>query len=301
MQQKSFALIGPGRVGTALAYLLTQAGYTLKTVVGRSPHSLERARHFLVESAICKSSANGVANFTLNLADMQPAVDFFLIGVKDSEIAGVVSTLQASNRLLPGQVIIHLSGVLPSDTGSALKMTNIGQLALHPLQAVADVETGITALREAVWTLEGDQSGQALGEELLTALGVRWLKIAKEDKPLYHAAACIVSNYLVTLVATGIAMLTRIGFTPELAGEALLPLIQGTVANLAEKSPRDALTGPIARGDVQTVAKHLAALECEPAWQDLYGALGLATLQYASLTEESREAFGNLLAKEESA
>lgn len=299
MQQKSFALIGPGRVGTALTYLLGQEGYVLKTVVGRSNQSLEQAEYWLRRSS--RSAALPPPVFTQNLEDLPTEVDFLLLGVKDSQIAGVVSAIQTAKRLAPEQVLIHLSGVMPADTGLAPGLPAPGQLALHPLQAVADVQAGIAGLCRAVWTLEGNEAGVALGAELLTALRIRWCTIERQDKPLYHAAACVVSNYLVTLAATGIEMLTKIGFTAELAQEALLPLIQGTVANLTEKSPREALTGPIARGDALTVAQHLTAIAHEPAWCNLYREAGLATLQYASLSDEFREAIRKLLVKEESA
>ncbi|AZR74654.1 hypothetical protein BBF96_15505 [Anoxybacter fermentans] len=290
MARKSFALIGPGRVGTALSYLLQERGYILRTVVGRSDKSLNRAKLFL----------RGEITFTKDLAELPNDLNFIILGVKDDGIEEVVHSLWYKNLLKTQQVLIHLSGVLPSDVGQLSEMPEIGRLSLHPLQAVADVETGIGKLTQSVWSMEGNDKGIILGEELLGVLSVRWLKISKEQKPLYHAAACVVSNYLVTLMQQGIEMLKKVGFSPELAQEALFPLIEGTVLNLKEKPPCEALTGPIARGDSYTIAKHIQAIsKVNHQWLELYRILGSATLQYAPLSENEVKLLSKIFSGEE--
>ena len=294
MADKNFALIGAGKVGTALAFLLRKKGYILHTVIDCSEDALARAQSIL-------PGGEGLVrpHFTTELADLPTGLDFLLLGVRDDQLAEMVENLTQHQFHTTGTVLIHLSGVLPSDVGADPGGAQAMHcLSMHPLQAVADVESGIARLPSAVWTLEGDMLAVALGQELLDALQVKWLKIDKEDKALYHAAACTVSNYLVTLTQVATGFLTRLGFAPELAQQALLPLIEGTVANLKEKSPTEALTGPIARGDTATVSRHVEALKVQANWLELYRTLGRATLEYAPTPTASRETLIKLLTEE---
>lgn len=274
---KSFVLVGPGKVGTAVAYLLKERGYTLLSVLGRSDLSLERARLFLGQQVPYAQ------DFIENIS----AADFLLLGVQDDQVINLVGGLQQTGLLKPGQTLIHFSGVLPADTGNNSEMVGIGRLSLHPLQSIPSVEAGIKTLGQAVWSLEGDSQSRALGEEILTDLQVDWMRLSADDKPLYHAAACIVANYLVTLVYAGMKIFQDLGFTTDLAQKALWPLIRGTVTNLEQMRPEVALTGPLARGDGETIKKHMTALKkTDSEWLSLYQVLGEATLKYLTLEEK---------------
>lgn len=297
MSRQSFALIGPGRVGIALAYLLRQRGFELRMVVGRSEQSLQRAESYL-------QGGEGLARpeFTIDPASLPTDLDFLLLGVRDDQLTGLIQNLWYRSLIRPKQVLIHLSGVHAANIGQLPGMTELSRLAMHPLQAVADVEAGINKLPEAVWSLEGDEKAMQLGTDLVGSLPARWIKISAEQKPLYHAAACTVSNYLVTLTQLGIEMLCRVGFPPELAQEALLPLIQGTVANLREKKPDVALTGPIARGDAATIAQHVEALRiANPDWLEVYRHLAEATLGFAPISADEKESIKSVLADDSKA
>lgn len=283
MSNLRFGLIGPGRVGISLAYLLSQQGLTLTTVVGHSFASLEQAQRYLRGGV-----SAALPEFTTDLKKLPDQLDLILLAVRDDQIATVVKDLWQQNVLRPNQGLIHFSGTLPADVGQLPGMTEIRYLAMHPLQAVASIEAGITRLTQCVWSLEGEIEAVQMGEKLLTALGVRWLKIAREQKTLYHAAACVASNYLVTIIQMASEMLKTVGFPPELAEQALLPLIAGTIENLREKKPEEALTGPIARGDIGTVEKHIQAIaKANPDWLLSYAALGKATLQFARLEDKT--------------
>lgn len=285
MADKEFALIGPGKVGIALAYLLRQRGYRLRMVVGRSESSLDRAKIYL------QGGEASIPAFTTDLAMLPTDLDFILVAVKDGQIGEMVQNLWYRNLLRPKQVVIHLSGALPSDIGHTTKMAEVGHLSLHPLQACPTVEAGILRLPTAVWSLEGDPLGLALGQLLLEAIPARWFIIGKDQKPLYHAAATVASNYLVTITKIAMDLLVCVGIPPELAQEALLPLILGTIENLREKNPAEALTGPIARGDASTVATHMQAIAStgKSDWVELYRVLGKATTAFALINAEARE------------
>lgn len=276
-ERKRFVLIGPGKVGIAFAYLLQEKGYILHSVCGRSNPSLERARLFLGQEV----------QYFQGLAKDISDADFLLLGVQDDQLSALVGNLWATGLIKPGQVLVHFSGVHPAAMGQSSEMMGINRLSLHPMQSIPSIELGIESLCQAVWSIEGDIFGLALGEELLTDLRVTWVPISAKDKPLYHAAACIAANYLVTLTQTAIELLNELGFSSELAQKALLPLIQGTVTNLEKLPPEAALTGPLARGDGETIKKHLIALKkVDPEWLALYQVLAEATLKYANLPEK---------------
>lgn len=276
-ERKRFVLIGPGKVGIAFAYLLQEKGYILHSVIGKSSLSLEQARLYLGQEV----------RYFQGLAKDICDADFLLLGVQDDQLSALVGNLWAMGLIKPGQVLVHFSGVHPAAIGQSSEMMGINRLSLHPMQSIPSIELGIESLCQAIWSIEGDIFGLALGEELLTDLRVTWVPISTKDKPLYHAAACIAANYLVTLTQTAIELLNELGFSSELAQKALLPLIQGTVTNLKKLSPEAALTGPLARGDGETIKKHLIALKkVDPEWLALYQILAEATLKYANLSEK---------------
>lgn len=290
MKKKSCALVGSGRVGTSISYLLQQSDYDLRTVVDLSEENLERASNYL----------KGQINFTTDINQLPDDLDFIILGVNDDAIGKVAVELYRKELVKEGQVLVHLSGAHPSDVDQLTEMEGIGRLSIHPLQSVADVEAGISKLPHSVWSLEGDQMGRKIGEEILESLGVEWIEIEKEQKALYHASACVVSNYLVTLMKKGIEMLEKVGFSEELAQQALMPLVQGTVSNLTKKTPEEALTGPIARGDYDTIARHLQTINKEePDWLDFYKILGQETVDYATLSDKDEKKLLQILSRED--
>ncbi len=283
---KSFTLIGPGRVGTGLAYLLQHRGYRIDMVIGHSSKSLEQIRLFLGKDVVYSTELN---------KGMRES-DFVLLGVRDDQIENLVKNLWAQKLIRDEQILIHLSGVHSSKIGHREGMERIGRLALHPLQTISDIKSGIGSLSDAIWSLEGDEKAVNLGEEILISLAAKWIRISEEDKPLYHAAACIVSNYLVTITHIGLELLKGLGLAPEVAQKALYPLLNGTINNLREKNPETALTGPIARCDYQTIEKHLQALEVfNPQWREIYQVLGRVTLEFAPLSDEERDELARIL------
>jgi predicted short-subunit dehydrogenase-like oxidoreductase (DUF2520 family) len=146
---------------------------------------------------------------------------------------------------------------------------------VHPLVALPDPELGAERLRGAWFALAGDPLVRAV----VDALGGRWFAVADDDRAAYHAAACIASNHLVALLGQA----ERVGVAAGVPREALLDLVRATVENLAALGPARALTGPAARGDVETIARHLAALD--PSEHAAYEAL---VAEARRLTAEER-------------
>jgi predicted short-subunit dehydrogenase-like oxidoreductase (DUF2520 family) len=151
--------------------------------------------------------------------------------------------------------------------------------SIHPLQSFATVEGAINSIPGSTFGITADREIQAWSEQLVCDLGGIPFTIADKDKPLYHAAACLASNYFTTLIHNVETIYQSLGMDPAEALRAFWPLVQGTMRNIENNGTVQALTGPISRGDAGTVAKHLEALrESFPALLSLYCTLGKETV-----------------------
>ncbi len=268
---KKIALIGPGRIGQTVARLLCEAGHEIVAVISRDQHRAVTAARFI------GSPGTG----TTDLARAWDA-ELVLIALPDDYIAKMASALRKRKALSPKAVLVHFSGLHSADILLDGDTKPNKALALHPLQTFADSVVGVRSLPGSPVSVEGTSGTLELGEALVKEMGGIPVPISKEQKPLYHAAACVASNYMVALLATAGQMMQACGFDEQQAQSLLLPILKGTANNLATLGPTNALTGPIARGDVRTIEKHLQALESLPAdLQEIYRVLGKKTVEVA--------------------
>jgi predicted short-subunit dehydrogenase-like oxidoreductase (DUF2520 family) len=268
--KKRMVLIGPGRAGQSVARLLHEAGHEFKAVISRDPVRAATAARFI--------GAPGAGTTDLSRAR---AGEIVLIAIPDDHIEEMAATLRREGYLAPGAILIHFSGILPA----AIMQDEEGSpraLSIHPLQTFADAVIGVHTLPGSPFAVEGDEALLPLAEKLVSDMGGTPFRIASIRKPLYHAAACVASNYLVTIIVAARQIMSACGFSDEEAFHLLAPLLRGTGKNLAALGPEQALTGPIARGDVKTVAAHLQALtELDPELQEIYRVLGRKTVEVA--------------------
>ncbi len=266
-----FTVIGAGKVGTALARLLVRAGYEF---VGAASRSLESAR------AACAFAGAGTA--TVDGAELAGAADLVFITTPDDVIRAVCDELAGSRAFSPGSVVAHCSGALPSTILEAAREAGAHVGGMHPMQSFATAEQAVHILPGSCCCIEGDPQAVPVLEGVARALEARVLTIATEDKPLYHAAGCVASNYLVALENAALDLARAAGIDRAEALRSLLPLIRGTVSNLEAVGIPQALTGPIARGDVETVRRHVEAIEARtPELMALYRVLGRETVKVA--------------------
>ncbi|TDA70729.1 MAG: DUF2520 domain-containing protein [Clostridia bacterium] len=265
------AIIGAGSVGTAVGVLLARAGYEMAGVASRTPESAVRLAGRL--GAPCCERPEDAAR----------GADMVLITTSDQAIGTVAREVARAGGFGAGQAVMHFSGSLTSEVLEPAAQAGAITLSVHPLQSCPSGEAGIRNLPRAVYSIEGDPRGYELAEKLVRALGsASFFFIDKEAKPLYHAAACVASNYLVTLLRLSQDLLARAGMPVEMAFPALLPLIQGTLDNVASLGIPQALTGPIARGDVDTIQDHLAAMQVQaPELIPFYRLLARRTIDLA--------------------
>ncbi|NLO90161.1 MAG: DUF2520 domain-containing protein [Clostridia bacterium] len=280
--------IGAGVVGTAMGKLIKEKGFEIEGYCSRSLESAKRA-----------AKATGSRRYE-DPAELASKCPLLFITTPDSAIGETAEKLAEKGAFFKGQVVAHMSGSLGADVLSPARDHGAFLLSIHPLQSCADVEQGVKNLSRAVFSLEGDKEGIEVGKRIVEAIGGRYFIISREDKALYHAALCVVSNYLVSLFSMGSQMLLAAGIDESLLTQALIPLMEGTLENLKHLKPPAALTGPIARGDAETVEAHLRVLEDKlPQYLEAYRILGLETLKLSRekghISPERAKAIGELL------
>ncbi|WP_027355825.1 Rossmann-like and DUF2520 domain-containing protein [Desulfofundulus thermocisternus] len=270
MNKPSVAVVGCGKVGSALALLLKERGYPVVAVASRSPESSRK----LARSLGC-SAYDRPWEATLK-------ADLVFITTPDREIAPVAELIAREGGFRPGQVVAHTSGAHASSELRGVREAGALAVSIHPLQSFADVAGAMENLPGSYFALEGDEAAIPLARQVVDDLKGHAFIIRAEDKPLYHAAACIASNYLVSLMHLATSLYGRFGLSREEAFEALYPLVRGTINNIRRVGPVNALTGPVSRGDVPTVSGHLPALERVGSLEShLYHLLGLYTVRVA--------------------
>ncbi len=259
--------IGAGTVGTALAARLSQSGYPVVAVASRSQASAQKL-----------SDAVGYCPiFDSNQAAADHA-ELIFITTPDDAIAPVVKEIQWH----PGQNVVHCSGADSVAILEPAKQAGAQVGALHPLQTFASVEQAIENMPGSTFALEAEEPLLAALKEMAEALGGNSVVLKASDKVLYHASAVIACNYLVTLVKIASDLWTSFGVPPQKATQALLPLLRGTLHNIETIGIPQCLTGPIARGDIGTINKHLNALsQTAPQLLPSYRELGLQTVPIA--------------------
>lgn len=257
-------IIGPGRAGLGLALALKKAGVTILGVHGRRNKTVPRSIPF---------SVGGEAPW-LSRADV------VLLAVRDDALAPLVSELLRASGRRRGQVFLHLSGALPAAELGPLKRRGARIGAMHPLMTVsADPRRAARHFQGAAFALEGDPAAVRAARRLARALGGEPVQIRARERAKYHAGAVFASNYVVAVLDIGQRLLEQAGFGEKAARRALAPLTRASVGNEAAHGPEAALTGPIIRGDLATVKRHLAALDAPT--RALYRSLGTATVRLA--------------------
>jgi predicted short-subunit dehydrogenase-like oxidoreductase (DUF2520 family) len=285
-QPPVIGIVGAGAVGSALGVALSRAGWPIAAVASRDRDRRERFRQ-LVEGV------RGFAEATALLDE----VELVILAVPDDAIARVAGSL----RLYSGQALVHTSGALGAEVLAPAMAAGTQVGAFHPLVAFADVERAVAALHGATVAIEGDDQLASLLAEMAEAIGAQPVRLARGSKAAYHAAAVLAAGGFVALL-DAIAELGRVAGLDEAGSLAIYgPLLEGTLGNARALGIRNALTGPITRGDRGTLESHLAALRTHaPGVLPLYRAAADREIDLArdrgALTPEAAEALRTSLA-----
>ena len=271
------SIIGAGRLGTALALALASRGYSVEAVVARRLSHAQMAR---------KALAGGLALSENQLSEL-PASTLVLIATPDDVISSVARKLAKSQKEKSRhRTVLHTSGALSSEVLKPLRDAGFYTGSLHPLISVSDSRSGAADLQASFYCLEGDQGAMRFARRIVRDLGGRSFTIDSGQKALYHAAAVMASGHMVALFDLATEMLARCGLDLAKARKVLLPLVESTVRNLSSSTPARALTGTFARGDLNTVKKHLDALISERQ-RDALAAYRLLGKRSLKLLEEN--------------
>lgn len=259
--------IGAGKVATVFGWYLKSKGFDVIGYNSRTAESAERA-------------ARATGTESLTLYDIVKKVDALFITTPDGAIEEVVELISDEIGFRNRQTVVHMSGALKSSILAKAKNQGASIFSLHPMQSFADFEKSKKEIKDTFFTYEGEGEESTL-LELLDTMGNCYTKIEPEHKSLYHAAACISSNYLVTLTSMAFETFNVIGFSEKEAIKVLTPLMKGTLNNIENLGIEKALTGPIVRGDAKTIEGHLDKLKEYKHLHKNYSSLGLETLKIA--------------------
>lgn len=266
----SVALIGAGALGSALTRRLADVGYPVRAVFSRTETTARR----LADQVAAPLAGT-------DLADLPTEIPLVLCCVPDDAIAAVARRLATTQTAWSGRIVAHTSGALTASILAPLKEQGAAVLSFHPLQTF-QAESGPEVFQDIYVSLEGDAEAVDLGRQLTRDLGARPVTLTAEAKMRYHLAAAMASNYTVTLMALVNEVLASAGLSRQKGLALVRPLVEGTWRNLQRHLPEDALTGPIARGDRQTVEGHLDALRGHlPHLIPVYAVLGAETVRLA--------------------
>jgi len=263
----TIGFIGAGTTGTALSVRLAQHGYP---VVGVSSRSLTSAEKLAARIAGCK-----VYSDAQQLAD---AIELVFITTPDDTISKVAAEV----RWHKGQSIIHCSGAHSIDILEPAKTHGANTGCFHPLQTFASVDQAIDNIPGSMFAIEAAEPLASLLKTMAKDLEGDWVILKAGDKVLYHAAAVMACNYLVTLVKLATDLWQTFDVPTAQATKALMPLLRGTLSNIENVGLPNCLTGPIARGDLGTIQRHLESLSKQvPSLLGIYKELGRQTVPIA--------------------
>lgn len=256
-------------MGQAIGRLLRERGESIAAVASRSRERTTAAAAFI-----------GGGAQAVSFGEIPRYAAQVLIAVPDDAIGDVAQILAGAG--MHGGKALHTSGSRGPEALAALIDQGVACGSWHPLQTAANPEEGVRVLPGVAFAIDGAPAAAAWAEHLVALLGGQALHITAAARPLYHAAAVMASNYPMALMAAAVMLMREAGMEESTARRALEPLARASVDNAFRLGPAAALTGPIARGDADTVRMHLAALAAAPAGiESLYRAAGLATLEIA--------------------
>ena len=257
-------LIGVGKVGTAFGVRLAESGFPVKGAMDIVPEEARRFADF-VSGCTVFGSAQALAD----------EMDFVFITTPDDVIGEVAKAV----NWRAGQTVIHCSGANSTAVLSPARLQGANVGCMHPCNSFASIQQSLENLIGSTFTLEAEEPVLSDLKAFAAALKGKWMGLHEEDKALYHASICIACNYFYTLVHLATDMWKHFGMSQADAVAACIPILTGTLNNIEHVGFPGCLTGPIARGDVGTIRKHIAALEeKEPSMVPLYKSLGLATV-----------------------
>ena len=260
-------LMGAGSMAGTLAPALRAAGYPIDEILSRETAASRRRAQRLAREVGARAAT---------AANSRLAADLVWLCVTDGAIAACAREL-ASRGGWAGKTVLHSSGALTSDELLPLRRQGARIASLHPMMSF--VRRGRPSLAGVSFAFEGDRSAARAARQLVRALGGRMITIAKTAKPLYHALGAFGSPLLIMNLALAERVAQAAGIAPNRAGKILEPMVRRTLDNYFSRGAAAAFSGPLVRGDVETVRRHLEQLGQVAGAREVYTALARTALQ----------------------
>lgn len=263
----SISIVGAGRLGTALAERLNEAGYCISQIIARTnKRSMANAR----------ALAEKLHAQAVSIGKVQVSGDLIWFCVSDEEVSRAATGFPSGQW--KGKVAFHSSGVLTSEALESLRKQGARVASVHPLMTF--VRGSVPQLAGVPFAIEGDRAAVRVAKQIVHNLEGHAINVRKQDKVAYHAFATMVCPLLVSLLAAAEKTAALAGRSAAEVRRRMMPILRQTLANYEELGPAGAFSGPIVRGDTETIRQHLAALAAIPAARNAYTALANAALEY---------------------
>ena len=270
---KKVGFIGAGKVACSMGKYLSESGVPVTGYYDTKDESANEAATFTKTGA-----------FT-DISEVIGSSDVIFIATPDDVISSVWEKIRTMD--ISGKIIGIFSGSLSSMLFHGIETYGATGVSIHPMYAFSDRFSDYRQLHTAMLTMEGDESAVEYMRTLFEGLGHRVFVMDREKKMRYHAAASVASNLAVGLYDMSLSMLCDCGFSEEEAQALLTPLVEKNTSSMLKNGPVSALTGPIERGDVQTVRHHLEVMT--PEEKAVYIPLGLRLLDIATIKNPGRD------------
>ncbi|MFW6124113.1 MAG: Rossmann-like and DUF2520 domain-containing protein [Acidobacteriota bacterium] len=266
------AVIGAGRLGTTLGRALLKKGFTITAISCRSLSSAKKSAEIIGQGFPLTDNKKAIKN-----------AEIIALTVPDDQIKDLVNELSSTE--LKHKFIFHCSGILSSEILEPLKESGAVTACIHPIQSFSINSRDSQVFKDIYFSVEGNKKAQKLSNEIIKKLGGCCFPIDPKNKPLYHTACTMASNYLVVLLGLAENLLEKAGVKKEFRKGMLFPLVKGTLNNINRDGIVRSLTGPIARGDIETLKSHLKCLKNSPSILRIYRELARQALEIA-MTEK---------------
>ncbi len=272
---RTLNIIGSGRVGRACGRLWAQAKvFEIQDVLTRSAASAAEGVKFI-----------GAGHPVARLGEMRPA-DVWMVATRDDAIVPSCVTLAASGKLVPDDILFHVSGATPSSDLEPARASGALIASVHPIKTFTDAEIAARTFSGTYCAAEGDREAVRVLRHAFEKIGAKVFDIKPELKRIYHAGGVFACNYLVALIEAAMLAHEKAGIPRAASFRAIEPMVRETVDTIFDKGPARALTGPISRGDAATVKRQLAEVRgWDPEIGELYRGLGLIAVALAEADE----------------
>lgn len=286
--EPSLCILGAGRVGSALAYHFHKSKIKIIGIIEKNETRHSYLKKFFPETLINSSPTQEIISKS----------NLVFISVQDDHLSIVTEQLCDPSTNFKNKIIVHTSGAHSSKILSPLKKQNAQIASAHPIYAFSENDPDKISLKNVYFDLEGDASAVEILTSLFQKVGINTIKITAEQKLAIHTASVFYSNYFVGLAQVAQMVLQASQISPDNYWQPFVPLIQSTIHNLSSKTPEEALTGPIKRGDIQTIEKHLNFLnENLPEAKKIYLQMTQSIINAISLSTDVKNKLTAILKK----